>query len=127
MSNIHYDIISETDVTLSVGRPVYYDADGALKYVTTSNRRPLGVILALDERDGCKVATVGLRGGIYPFRMASPIYNNRVGIPVTTMALYGVEFASGFQYSMGALLTPKAVNGFVQIATGFTPYYVQDF
>ena len=40
MSNIHYDILSETDVTLAVGRPVYYDADGALKYVTTSNRRP---------------------------------------------------------------------------------------
>lgn len=127
MSNIHYDILSETDVDLAVGRPVYYDANGALKYVVTSNTKPLGVILALDEIGGSKIATIGLRGGVYPFRMASASYNNRIGIPVTTMALYGVEFASGVQYSIGSLVTPKAVDGFVQIATCWTPYYPQDY
>lgn len=117
MNNIFYFVLSESDTSLAVGRPVYFNVSGELKYCTSTDTPAVGVIISISETDGSTVACVGIMKQVLKCR-AKDDFTAAPGTEMKFSDLYGVTKGTNFDF-LGYALSGKDSDGLVNVIAQF--------
>ena len=117
MNSVFYFVLSETETSLAVGRPVYFNSDGQLKYCTSTDTPAIGIIIDVTESNGSAVACVGILKQVLKCRVKGG-FSPTPGAQVLLSNLYNVT--AGTELGMlGWALSNKDADGMVQVITNY--------
>lgn len=117
MNSVFYYVLTESDTSLAVGRPVYFNASGQLKYCTSTDTPAVGIVIDVTDNNGSAVACVGILRQVLKCR-AKDAFSPTPGAQVLLSNLYNVT--TGTELGMlGWALSNKDADGLVQVITNY--------
>ena len=117
MNSTFYFILTESDTSLAVGRPVYFNASGELKYCTSTDTIAIGIIIDVTDNNGTAVACVGILKQVLKCRVKGG-FSPTPGAQVLLSNLYNVSAGTELGH-LGYALSNKDADGFVQVITNY--------
>lgn len=115
MNSVFYYVLTESELSTAIGRPVYFNASGQLKYSTSTDDATVGIIV--DANPDNNTVCVGILRQVLKCR-AKDNFNPTPGGQVVLSNLYSVT--AGTELGMlGYAVSAKDSDGFVQVSTGY--------
>lgn len=117
MNSVFYYVLTESDTSLAVGRPVYFNASGQLKYCTSTDTPAVGIVIDVTDNNGSAVACVGILKQVLKCRVKDT-FSPTPGAQVLLSNLYNVTAGTELGH-LGWALSNKDADGLVQVITNY--------
>ena len=119
MNSVFYYVLTESDLSNAIGRPVFFNSSGQLKYTTSTDDLTVGIII--DVNPDNSTVCVGMLKQVLKC-LAKDNFTPTIGGQVLLSKLYNVT--AGTELGMlGYAISTKDNDGFVQVLTGYFNRY----
>ena len=115
MNSVFYYVLTESDLSTAIGRAVYFNASGQLKYSTSTDDATIGIIV--DVNPDNSTVCVGILRQVLKCR-AKDNFSPTPGAQVVLSNLYSVTAGTDLGM-LGYAVSAKDSDGFVQVSTGY--------